>query len=228
MLIEIITLFPESVQQMLGVSIPLRAQQYGAVEIETVQLRDFAGDRHGKVDDKPFGGGPGMVIKPDVLARALRELRRKRPEPAPYVVFTSPKGQRLTQGLVEKLAKLYRLTIICGHYKGVDQRAIDQFVDLSVSIGDYVLSGGEAPAVVISDAVIRLLPGVLGDPESAAGDSFSSGLLDFPHYTQPADWEGNPVPEVLLSGHHKRIAGWRLEQSIEETKRTGRICMKTG
>jgi len=217
--IEIITLFPDSLRTAINESILLRAQRFGAVDFNIVQLRDYALDKHHTVDDKPFGGGPGMVMKTDVVARALHDLREKRKDPEPYVIFTSPQGKRLDQALVEELATKERLIILCGHYKGVDERVLESLIDMQISIGDYVLTGGEIPALVISDAVVRLLPNVLGDPDSAAGDSFSSGLLDHPHYTQPVVWEGKEVPEVLLSGHHAKIAKWRFEQAIERTKR---------
>lgn len=219
MIIEIITLFPEGVRAMLSESMPGRAQESGIVEIDLVQLRDYATDKHGTVDDKPFGGGPGMVLKAEPVARALRDLRKRRPDPPPTVLYTSPQGDRFDQAMAEELAKLPRITLLCGHYKGLDQRAIDTLVDREVSIGDYILTGGEPAAVVIADAVVRLLPGVLGDPDSAAGDSFTRGLLDHPHYTQPAVWEGREVPPVLLSGHHAKIEQWRLEQALERTRR---------
>lgn len=219
MIIEIVTLFPEGISAILGESMLKRAREFGAVEFELIQLRDYATDRHHTVDDRPFGGGPGMVLKAEPIRRCLEDLRRRRPEPDPLVILTSPQGRVLDQSYVEELSTHHRLTIICGHYKGVDQRAIDRFVDVEISIGDYILTGGELPAAVIVDSVVRLLPGVLGDPESARGDSFSRGLLDHPHYTQPADWEGEQVPDVLLSGHHARIEQWRLEKALERTEK---------
>ncbi|MFH0881835.1 MAG: tRNA (guanosine(37)-N1)-methyltransferase TrmD [bacterium] len=218
MFIEIVTLFPEGIESILGESMLKRAHEFGIVQTDLVQLRDFAEDKHGTVDDKLFGGGAGMVLKPEPIAAALRHLREKRPEPKPLVILTSPQGRTLTQELVEELAARPRLTILCGHYKGVDQRAIDEFVDLEVSIGDYILTGGELAAAVVVDAVVRLLPGVLGDPDSAAGDSFTRGLLDLPHYTQPAVWEGHKVPEILLSGHHAKLEKWRQQQALERTR----------
>lgn len=216
--IEIITLFPKGLRTMLNESIVARAQRFGKVRLEIVQLRDFATDRHGTVDDKPFGGGPGMVMKAEPVKRALDYLSARRPEPRPLVLYTSPQGQTLTQEMAEELAQVPRLQILCGHYKGLDQRAIDTLVDREISIGDYILTGGEPAAVVIVDAITRLLPDVLGDPESAAGDSFTRGLLDHPHYTQPAEWGGLTPPDVLLSGHHARIEAWRQQQAEERTE----------
>jgi len=218
MLIEIVTLFPEGIEAILGESMLKRAHEFGIVRTELVQLRDFAEDKHSTVDDKPFGGGPGMVLKPEPIAAALRHLRTKRPEPEPLVILTSPQGKTLTQELAEELAERQRLTILCGHYKGVDQRIIDEFVDLEVSIGDYILTGGELAAAVLVDAVVRLLPGVLGDPESASGDSFTRRLLDHPHYTQPAIWENREVPPILVSGHHANVEQWRFEQALQRTR----------
>lgn len=218
MIIEIITLFPEGVQAMLSESMIARAQRFGALELEIVQLRDFTDDKHNTVDDKPFGGGPGMVLKPEPVAKAIDWCREKRSEPAPFVLYTSPQGRRFDQKMAEELSQKERVIILCGHYKGLDQRAIDTVVDQEVSIGDYILTGGEAAAVVITDAVSRLLPGVLHDPESAAGDSFTRGLLDHPHYTQPADWRGMEVPPVLTSGHHAKVEEWRLDKAVEATR----------
>ncbi len=218
MLIEIVTLFPEGVRMMLGESMVGRAQKFGLLELDVVQLRDFTDDRHQTVDDKPFGGEPGMVLKAEPVAATIRSLKRRRPKLKPLVVYTSPQGRRFDQELAEELAGHRRLMIICGHYKGLDQRAIDRLVDLEVSIGDFILTGGEAASVVITDAVVRLLPGVLGDSDSAVGDSFTSGLLDYPHYTQPAEWEGHKVPSVLTGGHHAKIAQWQRRQAVARTR----------
>lgn len=219
LIIEIITLFPEGLRAILGESMLARAQQAGAVQIEFVQLRDYATDKHRTVDDRPFGGGPGMVLKAEPLARALERLREQRPEPEGLVMLTSPQGDRFDQAMAEELAEQKRLILVCGHYKGVDQRFINRFVHREVSIGDYILTGGELPAAVIVDAVTRLLPGVLGDPESAASDSFSRGLLDHPHYTQPANWRGEEVPEVLRGGNHALVDDWRHQASLARTTR---------
>ncbi len=219
LIIEIITLFPEGLKGILGESMLARAQKAGAVEIDYVQLRDYATDKHHTVDDRPFGGGPGMVLKAEPLARALETLNERRPEPEGLVILTSPQGDRFDQAMAEELAGRERLTLICGHYKGVDQRFIDRFVHREVSIGDFILTGGELPAAVIVDAVTRLLPGVLGDPESAESDSFSRGLLDHPHYTQPANWRGEEVPDVLRGGNHALVDDWRHQASLERTTR---------
>ncbi len=218
LIIDILTLFPDGVRTVLDESILARAQRFGIVEFNLVQLRDFTTDKHNTVDDKPFGGGPGMVLKAEPISKAIEAIKSNRPSIKPKVLLTSPQGRRLDQKYVEELACEERLLIICGHYKGVDQRAIDSFVDEEISIGDYVLTGGELPAAVIVDSVVRLLPGVLGDIGSAEGDSFTRGLLDHPHYTQPAVWEGTQVPDVLTSGHHKKIDEWRHDKSIERTK----------
>ncbi len=218
MRIEIVTLFPDGVRAMLNESMTARAQRFGVADIEVINLRDFATDKHKTVDDKPFGGGPGMVLKAQPMADALRYLKDQRPEPQPLVLYTSPQGDMFDQAIAEELATHERIILLCGHYKGLDQRAIDTLVDREVSIGDYILTGGEPAAAVITDAVVRLLPGVLHDPESAEGDSFTRGLLDHPHYTQPQEWEGLTVPEVLVSGHHAKIDEWRLAQAEERTK----------
>ncbi len=218
MRIEIVTLFPDGVRMMLNESMLARAQRFGVAEIEVINLRDFATDKHKTVDDKPFGGGPGMVLKAQPVADALRSLKDRHPQPEPKVLYTSPQGRKLDQNLAETLAREERLVILCGHYKGLDQRAIDSLVDMEISIGDYILTGGEPAAVVIADAVVRLLPGVLHDFESAEGDSFTRGLLDHPHYTQPQEWEGRSVPDVLVSGHHAKIDEWRQQQALERTK----------
>lgn len=218
MLIEILTLFPDGIEAILAESMLKRAREFGVVETELIQLRDYATDKHGTVDDKPFGGGPGMVLKAQPIADALAEMKTKHPEPEPTVILTSPQGRLFDQALAEELAEKPRLTFICGHYKGVDQRVIDRHVDLEVSIGDFILTGGELATAVMVDAIVRLLPGVLGDPESAAGDSFTRGLLDHPHYTQPQQWDGMTVPEVLTSGHHAKVEAWRQEQAEQRTK----------
>lgn len=217
MIIDIITLFPEGIGAILNESMLRRAVSAGAVQYQLIQLRDFAEDKHATVDDRPLGGGPGMVLKPEPIATALRQIQ-DRNDTKPHVILTSPQGRVFNQQIAEELAEREHIVFLCGHYKGVDQRAIDKFVDEELSIGDYVLTGGELAAAVMVDATVRLLPGVLGDPESAAGDSFTAGLLDHPHYTQPAKWESERAPEVLTSGHHAKIEEWRLQQRIERTK----------
>jgi len=218
MIIEILSLFPDGIRTVLNESIIARAQRFGIVDLDLVQLRDYSDNKHNTVDDKPFGGGPGMVLKAEPIARAIEDLCEKRPEHKPKIILTSPQGRLLDQNLAEELSREKRLMILCGHYKGVDQRAIDKYVDMEVSIGDYVVTGGELPAALIVDSVVRLIPGVIGDIESALGDSFSSGLLDHPHYTHPSEWRGEKVPEVLTSGHHAKISEWRLAQAKNRTE----------
>lgn len=212
---------------LLASSILKRAQERALVQVALVQLRDFAEDRHQQVDDAPFGGGPGMLLKADVLERAVQSVRPAVPLAAApagrgYVVYLSPQGKRFDQEDAKRLAALDHLILVCGHYEGVDERFITTQVDEELSLGDFVLTGGEIPAMAVLDAVARLLPGVLGDDASCANDSFYHGLLDHPHYTRPARWisqEGctHPVPAVLLSGHHGRVADWRRRQSLLRT-----------
>lgn len=212
MKITILTLFPEMFSGFLGESIIKRAIANGLIEFNIVNIRDFTYDKHKQVDDTPFGGGAGMLLKPEPLFRALDSLNTNG-----KVIFTSPQGVTLNQDLVKELSKDEELTIIAGHYEGIDERVIQKYVDLEVSIGDFVLTGGELPAMVIADAVARLIPNVLGNSESYTNDSFYDGLLDCPHYTRPASYEGMDVPEILLSGHHKNIEKWRKKESIKRT-----------
>ncbi|MDI6692991.1 MAG: tRNA (guanosine(37)-N1)-methyltransferase TrmD [Anaerosomatales bacterium] len=215
MRIDIVSIFPEIFEPVLGGSMLGIAQDRGAVEFFVHDLRAWTDDKHRTTDDYPFGGGPGMVMKPEPLFRAVRTLAAADPRP-PLVVLTCPQGRRLDQRLVEELAAKERLLILCGRYEGVDERVRD-IVDLEVSIGDYVLTGGELPAMVIVDAVTRLQPGVLASPASAQEESFSWGLLEYPQYTRPASFEGRDVPQILLSGDHKRIAEWRRLEAIRRT-----------
>lgn len=216
MRLDILTLFPE-VFAPLFASIPARAQTSGRVKVELHNLRDWGRGRHRQVDDVPFGGGPGMVIQAEPLAAAIRAVQALDPEPA-RVVYLTPQGTPLSQAMVEELVTRPRLLLLCGHYEGIDERIRETLVEQEVSIGDYVLSGGELPAMVLADALIRLVPGVI-DSESVACESFSTGILDHPHYSRPAVFEGRPVPEVLLSGHHGRIEAWRREQALLNTAR---------
>ncbi len=216
MRLDILTLFPE-VFAPLFASIPARAQVCGRVRVELHNLREWGRGRHRQIDDVPFGGGPGMVIQAEPLAAALRAVVAEDPTPA-RVVYLTPQGQTLTQGLAETLAALPRLVLLCGHYEGIDERVRETLIDQEISIGDYVLSGGELPAMVLADALIRLQPGVI-DSESVARESFTTGLLDHPHYSRPAVFEGLAVPEVLLSGHHGRIESWRRRQALLNTAR---------
>jgi len=220
---DIVTIFPAMVEQALGVGIVGRAIERGTLEVTVRDLRSFTTDRHRVVDDVPYGGGPGMVLKPEPLLRAIAAIERDRGG-RPTVLLTSPQGTQLTQAVAERLSRLSLVTILCGRYEGVDERVRSR-VDEEVSIGDYVLSGGELPALVIVDALARLVPGVVGDEQSVADDSFSRGLLDFPHYTRPAAIAGGPnaeaealkVPEVLLSGHHAEIRRWRKREALVRT-----------
>ena len=220
--ITVLTLFPEMVRTVLGTSIPGRAEQQGQVAYSVVNIRDFAVDRHGTVDDTPYGGGPGMIMTAPPIVEAVEAHRRT---PATPVVLTSPQGEPLTEQLVLELVEAAQaaggLLLVCGHYKGVDERVRELVATREVSIGDYVLSGGELPALVIVDAVVRRLPGVLHNEDSAAGDSFTdqqAGGLDGPWYTRPPVYRELAVPEVLLSGHHARIEAWRREQARIRTR----------
>ncbi|NLW16872.1 MAG: tRNA (guanosine(37)-N1)-methyltransferase TrmD [Firmicutes bacterium] len=215
MRIDILTLFPEFFTSIFTTSILHRAIAKELVALNTVDIRDFALDKHRTVDDYPYGGGAGMVMKPEPIARAIRAT--KQPNSDARVIYMSPQGQVFNQQKARELAAYPQLVVLCGHYEGVDERVIQRYVDEEISIGDFVLTGGELPAAVLVDAVVRLLPGVLGSPESAAQDSFSDGLLEHPHYTRPYEFEGLPVPEVLLSGHHGKIATWRRQESLRRT-----------
>lgn len=212
MKITILTLFPEMFKGFLGESIIKRAIENKLLEFEIINIRDYAFDKHKQVDDSPFGGGAGMLLKPEPLFRALDDIKSRG-----KVIFTSPQGKTLNQDLVKELVKEEAITIIAGHYEGIDERVIEKYVDLEVSIGDFVLTGGELPAMVIADAVARLIPEVLGNSESYVNDSFYNGLLDCPHYTRPAVYEEMEVPEILLSGHHKNIEKWRKKESLKRT-----------
>jgi tRNA (guanine37-N1)-methyltransferase len=214
MKIDIVTLFPEICRAPLSESIMKRAQKNGIVDLYIHNLRDWTTDKHHVADDAPFGGGQGMVMKPEPIFAAVEELRNQTSK----VVLMSPAGRRFDQEMAVQLSGESHLIIICGHYEGVDHRVIEHLVDLEVSIGDYVLTNGAIAAVVLVDAVARLLPGVLGDEQSAMDDSFSRGLLEAPHYTRPAEFRSWKVPDVLLSGNHAEIESWRREQSIKRTR----------
>jgi tRNA (guanine37-N1)-methyltransferase len=219
MRIDVLSLFPEMFAPVLGASILKRAAEAQRVSYHLTDIRRFTTSRHGKVDDRPFGGGPGMVMSCQPLWDAVQAVESEDDRPAARVLMC-PQGRPLNQRLVEQLAQKPRLLIIAGHYEGVDERVIERLDPLMISIGDYVLSGGELPAMVLIDAVVRLIPGVLGDAESAHHESFSPGadrLLDHPHYTRPRVWEGRAVPDVLLSGDHAAIEQWRREQRQRRT-----------
>ncbi|HCF71795.1 MAG TPA: tRNA (guanosine(37)-N1)-methyltransferase TrmD [Syntrophomonas sp.] len=212
MKIDILTLFPDMFISPFNESIIKRARERELVTININNIRDFALDRHMQVDDYPYGGGAGMVMKPDVLSRAIDAVSQE----DGHVIYMSPRGKYLTQSKAAELARVQNLVILCGHYEGIDERVLNR-VDEEISIGDYVLTGGEIPAMVLVDAVVRLIPGVLGDDESSVDESFSDGLLEYPQYTRPAEFEEQTVPEVLLSGHHENIRLWRKRQSLMRT-----------
>jgi len=214
--INIVTIFPEFFAAPLSLSIPAKAAAAGAVEYHVVDLRAFTHDRHRTVDDYPYGGGPGMVMKPEPIGRAIDAIRAARGDLAAVILMT-PQGRRFDQGEAERISRLDRIAIVCGRYEGVDERIAATLVTDELSIGDYVLTGGELPALVVLDAVVRLVPGVVGDAASVTADSFGGGLLDYPHYTRPAVWRGEAVPEVLLSGHHAEIDKWRRRERLRRT-----------
>ena len=233
MKIDIVTLFPEICRAPLNESIMKRAQEKGILELHFHNLRDWTTDKHHVVDDAPFGGGQGMVVKPEPIFAAVEDLQ-KTPNterqtsnaeqsairnPQSKVILMSPAGRRLDQKLATEISREAHLVIICGHYEGVDHRVIEHLVDVEISIGDYVLTNGAIAAVVLVDAIVRLLPGALGHDQSAADDSFSSEFLEAPQYTRPAEFRGWKVPEVLLSGNHAEIATWRREQSLKRTRK---------
>ena len=213
--IDVITIFPNVFEGYFGESILKRAQDQKAVEIRLIDLRDFTDDAHRTVDDRPFGGGAGMVMKPEPLFRAVASLRQRNS----HVILTTPGGSTFNQARATELTSKEHLIFICGHYEGVDDRVRSGIVDEELSIGDYVLTNGNLPAMVMTDAIVRLLPGVLGSPESIIEESFSEPLLEYPHFTRPRVFNGVEVPEVLLSGDHRKIADWRRQQSLERTRR---------
>ena len=213
---QVVTLLPEAFPGVLGLSLTGRALTEGLWSLRTIQLRDHGIGRHRNVDDTPAGGGAGMVIRPDVMAAALREAKAAAPDLP--VVYLSPRGRPLTQGLARRLAQGPGVTLICGRFEGVDERLIEQFGLSEVSLGDFVMTGGEVAAQALIDATVRLMPRVLGNQHSAEEESFSSGLLEYPQYTKPAVWEGRAIPEVLLSGHHAKITAWRQAEAERLTK----------
>jgi tRNA (guanine37-N1)-methyltransferase len=213
---DVVTLFPELVAALAQHGIPRRAAELGLLELVTWNPRDYTTDRHRTVDDRPYGGGPGMVMKVEPLRDAIRAARRADDRDA-RVAYLSPQGRRIDQALVGELATLDRLILVAGRYEGVDERVLELEVDVEWSLGDYVLSGGELAAMVLIDAVTRLLPGALGDEDSAEQDSFMAGLLDCPHYTRPEEIDGLRVPAVLLGGNHAEIARWRRGQQLVRT-----------
>lgn len=217
MRIDILTVLPEMFESPLGCSILKRAQDKGLVEIVVHNLRDYTTDKHRKVDDYPFGGEAGMVMKIQPVEACINALKAQREYDD--VIFTSPDGETFNQKMANRLSMSENLIILCGHYKGVDYRIREHLVTKEISIGDYVLTGGELPALVMTDAIVRLIPGAIGDEQSALSDSFQDNLLAPPIYTRPADYNGWKVPDILLSGHEAKIDAWRYEQSLERTRR---------
>lgn len=211
----VLTVFPEMFPGPLGASLAGRGLEQGLWAMDVLDIRGFARDKHRSVDDEPFGGGPGMVMRADVVDAALAAVA-ERPGP---VLYLTPRGRLLDQAMVRRLAGERGVTLLCGRYEGIDQRVLEARDVEEVSVGDYVLSGGEPAAIVLIDAVVRLLPGIMGNEESPAAESFEAGLLEHPHYTRPAEWQGRVVPEVLTSGHHDRIRQWRLREAERVTKR---------
>jgi tRNA (guanine37-N1)-methyltransferase len=216
---DIITAFPGMFEGPLSHSIVKRARDRGLVEVRVHDLRAYATGRHRKIDDVPFGGGGGMVLMPGPLFAAVEAIQERHPSQASRTVLLCPQGTKYDQGQAKRLSGFGRLILICGHYEGVDERVREHLADEAISIGDYVLTGGEIPAMVLVDSLARLQPGALGDEEAAQRDSFCEEGFDYPHYTRPANFRGFKVPEVLLSGHHERIAAWRKTRALEATAR---------
>lgn len=214
---HVMTLFPEMVQQGLDTSILHRAMERGTISLETVNIRDFTQNKHGRVDDYTYGGGAGMLMQAQPIYDCFRSIRDRLPDKA-RVIFMTPQGEVFTQKKAEELAREDDLIFLCGHYEGVDERVLDAIVTDSISIGDYVLTGGELPAMVAIDAISRMVPGVLSNAQSGETESFMDGLLEYPQYSRPEVWEGRKVPEILLSGDHAKVDRWRFEQSLARTR----------
>lgn len=212
---DILSIFPEMFASPLNCSIVKRAREKGLVEIHIHNIRDYAEDRHKMTDDAPYGGGGGMVMKVEPIDRALASILPDRE--GVLTILLTPQGETFSQKMAEEMSLCSRIVLLCGHYEGVDERVRDHLVDKEISTGDYILTGGELSAMVMIDAISRLIPGVLGNCESASSDSFSTGLLEYPHYTRPSDYRGWPVPEVLLSGNHREILAWRRRESLKRT-----------
>jgi tRNA (guanine37-N1)-methyltransferase len=219
MRIDIITIFPKMFEPVLNESIIKRAQSKGKVKIYIHDLRLYSKDKHRKVDDRPFGGGSGMVMQAEPIFRAVESIKLKTKSRKAKVILLCPQGEKLTQKSTKGLLRQKHLILICGHYEGVDERVRQYLADMEVSLGDYVLTGGELPAMVLTDCIVRLIPGVLGDKNSLNFESFESNLLEYPQYTRPAKFRDLPVPEILLSGDHSKIEAWRLKEAIKRTKR---------
>ena len=216
MRIDILTLFPDMCNSVLSESIIGRARENGFVEIECTDIRDYTADKHNRVDDAPYGGGPGMIMQAQPIYDCFEALCKKLGK-RPRLIYMSPQGKVLTQQKVKQLAQEESIAILCGHYEGVDERVIEEIVDEEISIGDYVLTGGELPALILADSIARMLPGVLAGEEAYSEESHYSSLLEYPQYTRPPEWRGRQVPQVLLSGHHGNIKRWRREQSLRRT-----------
>ena len=214
MRIDVVTIFPEALEPFLRSSLLGKAAEKGLVDIVVHNLRNYASNKHRKVDDEPYGGGPGMVMTPEPFFAAVEAID---PGRSARVILLSPQGRRLTQQTVKELAALPSIVLLCGRYEGVDERVAQHLADEELSVGDYVLAGGEAAALIVIDAIARVLPGVVGDPESVAHESFEDGLLDHPHYTRPEEFRGHRVPDVLLSGNHAAIETWRREEALRRT-----------
>lgn len=216
MRIDILTLFPDMCDTVMSESIIGRARQAGKVEINCIDIRDYTLDKHRRVDDKPYGGGMGMVMAPqpiyDCFQSLCDEIGAK-----PHLIYLTPQGKTLTQARVKELAKLDNIALLCGHYEGIDERVIEALEPEEISVGDYVLTGGELPALIVADSVSRMLPGVLSDDECFEEESHFNSLLEYPQYTHPSEWQGRGVPDILLSGHHAKVDKWRREQSLKRT-----------
>lgn len=216
MRIDIMTLFPEMCERVLDESIIGRSREGGLVEINCVNIRDYSTDKHRRVDDTTYGGGTGMIMQCQPIFDCFCDLEKQIGK-RPYLIYMSPQGKQLDQQKVKELAKMDNIAILCGHYEGVDERVIEELVDEEISIGDYVLTGGELPALVLADSITRMLPGVLASDEAFEEESHYNGLLEYPQYTRPYEWHGKTVPDVLLTGHHANITKWRRERSLERT-----------
>lgn len=216
MRIDIMTLFPDMCNSVLGESIIGRAREAGKVEINCIDIRSYTLDKHRRVDDKPYGGGMGMIMAPqpiyDCFQSLCEEIGKK-----PHLIYLTPQGKTLTQEKVKELARLDNIVLLCGHYEGIDERVIEELEPEEISVGDYVLTGGELPALIVADAVSRMQPGVLSDDECFEEESHFNSLLEYPQYTHPSEWNGRQVPEILLSGHHAKIEEWRRQRSLERT-----------
>lgn len=223
---DCLTLFPDMIESVLGDSIIGRARAAGLLEVRTVNIREYANNKHNRVDDYPYGGGAGMVMQPGPIVRAYQAVTEEL-EQKPRTIYLSPQGRVFDQQMAKELAQEPHLVLLCGHYEGVDERAIEEIVDEEISIGDFVLTGGEIPAMAVIDAVARLLPGVLASEEAYQLESHYNGLLEFPQYTRPPEFAGRSVPEVLLSGNHQKVDSWRREQAVLRTARKRPDMLKT-